>query len=81
MPQLSKFRKCFGRAEWFRGAAVAIWPLSPQPKKSTSASLIIVFHGVQVYVVAKECSQKCSMEEYAIALARKFVSTQPKARR
>jgi urate oxidase len=30
-----------------------------------------------VYYVAKQCSQKCSAEEYAIALAKHFVSTYP----
>lgn len=33
-----------------------------------------------MYYVAKKCSQRCSPEEYAIALARHFVKTYPKAR-
>ena len=32
---------------------------------------------VQVYYVAKQCSQKCTAEEYAIALGKHFVSTYP----
>jgi len=31
-----------------------------------------------VYYVAKQCSQRCSPEEYAIALAKHFVNTYPK---
>jgi len=31
----------------------------------------------QVYYVAKQCNHKCSAEEYAIALAKHFVSTYP----
>jgi hypothetical protein len=30
---------------------------------------------LQVYYVAKQCSQRCSAEEYAIALGKHFVST------
>ena len=33
---------------------------------------------VQVYYVAKQCSQRCTPEEYAIALAKHFVKTYPK---
>lgn len=33
---------------------------------------------VQVYYVAKQCSQRCTPEEYAIALAKHFVTTYPK---
>lgn len=32
----------------------------------------------QVYYVAKQCSNRCSPEEYAIALAKHFVDTYPK---
>ena len=32
---------------------------------------------LQVYYVAKQCSQKCTAEEYAIALGKHFVSTYP----
>ena len=32
---------------------------------------------LQVYYVAKQCSDRCSAEEYAIALARHFVKTYP----
>lgn len=31
----------------------------------------------QVYYVAKQCSSKCSMEEYAIALGRHFCKVYP----
>ena len=36
--------------------------------------------GPQVYYVAKQCSEKCSPEEYAIALATFFVKEYPKVR-
>ncbi len=36
--------------------------------------------GRQVYYVAKQCSSRCSPEEYAIALAKHFVDTYPKVR-
>ena len=36
--------------------------------------------GLQVYFVAKQCSQRCTPEEYAIALAKHYVSTYPKVR-
>ena len=32
----------------------------------------------QVYYVAKQCSSRCSPEEYAVALGRHFVDTYPK---
>ena len=32
----------------------------------------------QVYYIAKQCSQRCPAEDYAIALARHFVGTYPK---
>ena len=35
---------------------------------------------LQVYYVAKQCSSRCSAEEYAIALGRHFVKTYPKVR-
>ena len=34
----------------------------------------------QVYLVAKQCSQRCTPEEYAIALAKHYVKTYPKVR-
>lgn len=33
---------------------------------------------MQVYYIAKKCSQRCTPEEYAVALARHFVETYPK---
>lgn len=36
-----------------------------------------LYRCAQVYYVAKQCNQKCSAEEYAIALAKNFVSTYP----
>lgn len=36
---------------------------------------------LQVYYVAKQCSQKCTAEEYAIALGKHFVSTYPEVER
>ena len=33
---------------------------------------------LQVYYIAKQCKARCSVEEYAIALARHFVETYPK---
>ena len=35
-------------------------------------------HPAQVYYVAKQCSSRCSPEEYATALGKHFVSTYPK---
>ena len=35
---------------------------------------------MQVYYIAKQCKSRCSVEEYAIALARHFVDTYPKVR-
>lgn len=38
-----------------------------------------MLHGrVQVYYVAKQCSKRCTPEEYAIALAKHYVATYPK---
>ena len=33
-----------------------------------------------MYYVAKQCSQRCTPEEYAIALAKHYVGTYPKVR-
>ena len=33
----------------------------------------------QVYYIAKQCSERCTPEEYAIKLAAHFVKTYPKA--
>ena len=35
---------------------------------------------LQVYYVAKQCSKRCSAEEYAIMLGRHFVKTYPLVR-
>ena len=37
-------------------------------------------NALQVYYVAKQCSKRCSAEEYAIMLGRHFVKTYPLVR-
>ncbi len=44
------------------------------------SSDVVLHNALQIYYTAKQCSQPCSPEEFAVALARHFVHTYPKAR-
>ena len=57
--------------------APPLWVISA-PSKLTEPRFDL--NALQVYYVAKQCSRRCSAEEYAIMLGRHFVKTYPLVR-